>query len=303
MEIRQVQIALAVAKHMSFSEAAWKTSFSPSTVTKQVHALEQELGVVLFERNGRSKVALTEKGEKLLPQLESLANCAENLIRQAQQLRESDLKRIRIGCPNGLSTLGEDELLTDFNVINPDISIEQVVSYTSEMLSQMQYSALDAVFTLMDPEEFSNKAEAGVGSIVLGKLSLNIALRANHKAIENGKVKLSKLADEVFLFRKFDKDMQKDSKVRYFDSACKKIGFEPKLQFLNMRNSAMFDMAAAGQGVIPLMHIPKTIYPGVEVLPVEDTDYTFYKVVYYRKNHQSPALKRFVEFLIRENRD
>lgn len=48
MDLRQIEIVLSVAKHMSFSEAAWENSVAISTVSKQISALENELGVRLF---------------------------------------------------------------------------------------------------------------------------------------------------------------------------------------------------------------------------------------------------------------
>lgn len=302
MEMRQIQIVLAVAKHSSFGDAAWETAVAASTVSRYVQTLEQELGVSLFERNGRSKVTLTPEGEKLIPELQNLADYAQSLLRHAELLRETENSmRLRIGCPNGLSTLGEDEILIDFNAVYPDIAIEQIVSNKpKELWKQLQYGELDAFFTMRPWESRFEKIEENscVEQIVLEKLHLNLALPAHHTAIQDGKVSLAALKDEVFLFRAFSPDMRRDPNIQCFISACEKEGFEAKVSFQQMRTSAMFDMVVVGQGILPLMYVPRTIYPGVTIVPSTNEDYAFAKVLYYKKEKQSKALKRFLKFLL-----
>src|SRR3712207_9118193 len=61
VELRQVDTFRAVAEELSFSRAAVRLGYVQSSVSAQVAALEQELGVRLFDRLGR-RGALTEAG-------------------------------------------------------------------------------------------------------------------------------------------------------------------------------------------------------------------------------------------------
>ncbi len=65
MELRQVETFRAVAEELSFSRAAAKLGYVQSSVSAQVGALEQELGVPLFDRLGR-RIKLTDAGEVML---------------------------------------------------------------------------------------------------------------------------------------------------------------------------------------------------------------------------------------------
>lgn len=65
MELQQLKGFCAVAKHGNFTTAAQKTFRSQPTVSLQVKALEDELGVKLFERIGTKHVLLTREGETL----------------------------------------------------------------------------------------------------------------------------------------------------------------------------------------------------------------------------------------------
>lgn len=64
--LRQLQYFVAVADHGAFGLAARALAVSQPSLSKQLAAMEQELGVILFERTSR-RVKLTSPGEKLLP--------------------------------------------------------------------------------------------------------------------------------------------------------------------------------------------------------------------------------------------
>jgi DNA-binding transcriptional LysR family regulator len=76
LELRQVETFRAVAEELSFSRAAAKLGYVQSSVSVQVAALEQELGVPLFDRLGR-RITLTEGGEVLLSHSRKLLELAE----------------------------------------------------------------------------------------------------------------------------------------------------------------------------------------------------------------------------------
>ena len=76
MELRQVETFRVVAEELSFSRAAAKLGYVQSSVSVQVAALEQDLGVPLFDRLGR-RIALTEAGEVLLSHSRKLLELAE----------------------------------------------------------------------------------------------------------------------------------------------------------------------------------------------------------------------------------
>ncbi|MCB2187169.1 MAG: LysR family transcriptional regulator [Deltaproteobacteria bacterium] len=66
MELRLLKTFLAVATRQGFHRAAQELNYAQSSVSAQIKALEEELGVSLFDRLGR-RVQLTPAGEGLLP--------------------------------------------------------------------------------------------------------------------------------------------------------------------------------------------------------------------------------------------
>lgn len=65
MRLEQLQAFLAVAEADSFQKAAQQCSVTQSTISRQIQALEAEVGMALFHRAGQAKLTLA--GERLLP--------------------------------------------------------------------------------------------------------------------------------------------------------------------------------------------------------------------------------------------
>ena len=80
MEVRQLNTLIRAAQFQSFSKAAESLGYSQSAVTVQIKALEEELGVRLFDRMNK-RVLLTVDGQRFL----EYANSILDTIQSARQ--------------------------------------------------------------------------------------------------------------------------------------------------------------------------------------------------------------------------
>src|ERR1700751_3658398 len=71
----------AAARHMSFSKAADELHVTPAAISHQIHALEQDLGVMLFQRMNRS-IELTASARVLLPGLSEAFAGIQSAVRR-----------------------------------------------------------------------------------------------------------------------------------------------------------------------------------------------------------------------------
>jgi LysR family nitrogen assimilation transcriptional regulator len=96
MDLRALRAFDSVAEHGSFSRAAATLGMAQSALSRQVSALERELGGRLFHRTGRG-VALTELGERLAPRAGSLLTEAAAFVELSRGAREQPAGEVTLG--------------------------------------------------------------------------------------------------------------------------------------------------------------------------------------------------------------
>ena len=88
MNTRQLQYAALLSRVRSFSQAAESLGISQPALSKQIIALEEELGVKLFDRS-TSPLTVTAAGEHFARQAEQLLYREDQLLRAMAQYRRS----------------------------------------------------------------------------------------------------------------------------------------------------------------------------------------------------------------------
>lgn len=127
MDWDKLRIFHAAAEAGSFTHAGDMLRMSQSAVSRQVSALERDLGVALFHRHARGLV-LTEQGEMLFRTATEVMNklqTAEMLLSDTTTKPSGDL---RIAAPVGLGSIWVTQRLREFMELYPDIRIELVLS-------------------------------------------------------------------------------------------------------------------------------------------------------------------------------
>lgn len=110
----------AAARHLSFTRAATELFLTQSAVSRQVQALEQQLGVPLFERRHR-EIRLTDAGQQLYrataDAMRLITDTAERVRAQVQQ------PRLTVSCTIGFASMWLVPRLAEFRALHPDIEI------------------------------------------------------------------------------------------------------------------------------------------------------------------------------------
>ena len=109
MELRLLTTFLKVAQLQSFSKAAESLGYSQSAVTVQVQQLENELGVRLFDRIGKT-VSITHYGQEFIPYARDVVSAAARAV--SFTVEERDLTgTLRIGTIESIMTASFGEIL------------------------------------------------------------------------------------------------------------------------------------------------------------------------------------------------
>lgn len=87
LNIDHLRYFLVLSQEMHYSRAAQRLNISQSGLSHAIAALEQELGVSLFQKSGRG-IALGRYGAALLSQAQQIVALADSCLRHFQMLRE-----------------------------------------------------------------------------------------------------------------------------------------------------------------------------------------------------------------------
>ena len=91
MKLQQLRYLVEVARHgLNVSEAAEALNTSQPGVSKQIKLLEDELGVIVFERSGKRLTSITEPGRALLEIAERILREAENMKRVGEEFADGE---------------------------------------------------------------------------------------------------------------------------------------------------------------------------------------------------------------------
>ncbi len=97
MKLQQLRYLVEVARsRLNVSEAAEALYTSQPGVSKQIRLLEEELGIVVFERSGKRLTAITEPGRRVLDIAERLLREAANIKRVGEEYAGGDSGRLAI---------------------------------------------------------------------------------------------------------------------------------------------------------------------------------------------------------------
>jgi DNA-binding transcriptional LysR family regulator len=116
----------AVAEHRSFTRAAAQLGVALPTMSQTIRALEERLGVRLFNRTTRS-VALTEAGARLLSEVQPILARLDEALQSVNSFREKPMGSLRVAVTRPFATRLVAPLLQPFLAQYPEIRLEVVV--------------------------------------------------------------------------------------------------------------------------------------------------------------------------------
>lgn len=152
MTIAQLKYLLAVAKYLNFTKASQQCHVTQPTLSMQIQKLEDELGVIIFDRN-KKPIKVTEIGKKIIDQAKTIVNESariNDLVQQEKGYIGGDYKLGMI--PTIVPTL-LPMFLRNFLKKYPDVKLEIIEVPTSQMIEQILEGKIDAGIAATPLEE------------------------------------------------------------------------------------------------------------------------------------------------------
>lgn len=194
MFVTQLKSFFWVARLGSITQAARQLSLSQPTVTAQIKALEELHDVELFERQS-GRLAITDAGLKLLPQVERLLLQAAQIESDLRQAGTTHQGQLRLGATAPYYVL---DIIKRYQTALPQVDISIQSGNSRQMIQCLAEYQVDlATSSHLDSDPRLLRVE-------LGRDPLALVVHAKHplsRFAGQGKVPLQELSAETFILR------------------------------------------------------------------------------------------------------
>ena len=284
---------MAVAEERNFGRAAARLHVSQPPITRQIHMLESELGVLLFERT-RWGVNLTPAGEELLAsasQIEALVDYASDRARRAGR---GAIGRLDVGVFGSGAISIVPTLLRRYLKANPAVDVIVLNVPQPAQLVALRQRRILITFDRYLPDD----ADLTVETVAYEGLVL--ALKETNPLAKLPVISIAALANESMV-------MALDVRHRaWVKDLCRAHGFEPKLSQLAGDMISGIVMAANGFGVQIVPESAQALkLPGLVYRPLKSSARAYRAMELqcaYLRNEASPLLPGLLD-VVRDYRD
>lgn len=288
MELRHLRYFVAVAEELHFSRAAARLHISQPPLSQQIQALENELGVQLFERR-RSGVLLTDAGHNFLRQVYVVLEQVERAVSVAQRAGRGEVGVLEIGF-TGSMPFSEvmPRVLHDFRAAYPRIQLHLREMTSRDQIENLAADKLDVGFIRPTQHDQNTALETRM----LLSEPLVVALHASHPLAQKPELTLAMLADEPFIV--YSRWLGSGLHQQVL-GLCLKAGFSPRVVQEVHEMPTIIGLVSAGIGVgLVAASMERTQVPYVAFRHIDDAAATSDVLLAWRRNNLSPVVANFV---------
>jgi LysR family cys regulon transcriptional activator len=137
MKLQQLRYLIAIVENgLNITAASERLYTSQPGVSKQLRLLEDELGLRLFVRNGKTLVDITPEGQLIIDKARIILREMDNIKELATDLRNESMGTLSIGTTHTQARYVLPDVIQKFQKIYPDVKLD-IQHGTSEQISEM----------------------------------------------------------------------------------------------------------------------------------------------------------------------
>jgi DNA-binding transcriptional LysR family regulator len=221
MNTLQIEYFLALANHKSFTATANALYVSQPAISKQIAALEKEIGFSLFFRSNRN-VSLTPAGIIFFKTFTEFNNSYKQAIRKSQDIYDNQCKKLRLGCVEGMDLSNMlNKIFESFRKQFPNVEYYLERHTPTDLIKAINNDDLDAIITLESFFEHS----PDICSTTFFHAKHLLFINSNNPILSKESYDIHDFENETFLV--LSPSVIPTARDNFF-IWCKENGFEPK---------------------------------------------------------------------------
>jgi DNA-binding transcriptional LysR family regulator len=193
MELRQIRSFLSIAETLHFGRTAELIHLSQPALSLQIRALEEEVGVRLFERN-RRKTTLTAAGFAFRDDAAAALSQLGQAIRRARLAASGKLGLLRIGFVSSAGSEIVPNIVRQFKESNPDVEFSLRNILTAEQVEMLETGSLDIGFLRLPIGQHS-----ALDVVTVHRERLVLVVPSSHKLAKRKRVRLREVSGQNFV--------------------------------------------------------------------------------------------------------
>lgn len=280
----------AIVEQGSLNKAAERLRVSQSTLTRQMQALEQDVGGPLLER-GPGGVALTATGHALLDGVRPVLAKFDAVMAGVRQRARGQSAGLRIGYLMSAASDYLNPALAALRKAHPEVKVQMLDLSPGEQITALRHGEIDVALigqagTLLTKEFYVK---------TLAELPVLVALSADHPLATATSIKLEDLRKELFVGAP-DADMPGHN--QWIAKACKQAGF--RARFVENANSLTHGLSLiVTEGAVSLQpaYAKKLQVPGVVFRPLRNPTVKWELMVAWQRGKTSAPVKALLDAL------
>lgn len=290
MELRHLRYFLAVAHSENVRAASEQLHVTQPAISRQLHDLEEELGVKLFDRLPRG-LRLSASGHAFMKDVTSLMESLESACERVRRVSRGEIGALKVGFVEVAGWEGViPRAIRQYRETVPDVHLEPMPLGTPEQLGKILDGTLDGGFVYL----FGNQPD-DIEAIHLQNHGVALAQPRGSEVLTKARVKLNELRDQKFVF------FQRGVYPAYFDNlllACSAGGLVPHVVQHVQNEAAVLSLVTSGIGLAIVNDRNRFRAPAqIEFKKISDLKISLPLTFAFRKDLKNPALRPLIDIL------
>ncbi|MBU5355059.1 LysR family transcriptional regulator [Paenibacillus silvae] len=284
MEIRQMENFIVVCEELHFTRAADKIGISQPTLSQQIRALEDELGVPLFDRVGK-KIVMTQAGTLFLEHCIKMVRHLQNTQDAIAEFRNDQRGKLVIGVLPSDLDYRLTPLLVHFHARFPKVKLKVVSSIY--VINQVLDNEVDIGIELTSPPDDR------LVRIPLSSEEYVLVVSENHAWADRKEIGIKELHDiQTVMFPEGFTGRE------LVDGYCRKYGFTLNTIMETSSATSIISLVKANVGgtVLPYPLIKAMNEPALRIIRIsDDAPYRHFEIIHRSDRYLTQSAKAFIE--------